>query len=197
MDGGNKSYDLTLSWKATATDLRPIDSFFITIIAGGRQTEENGNIVNRPPKTYDSSVDGNTTQYTVIDILLADEYIVQVCSQNRQGMNCSASMTYTPPTSGLGMPEDRDRDELPAGAILAIVFLVLFVLCFGCCFLLLFCFICCWPDEWRSYHPKKKGKLHTLTIMYIKALLYDISVCSLSPTEIKNEREFKEYVRSK
>lgn len=160
----DKRYNLSVSWETKPEELRPITSFSgtVTLINPAEKVDvntEQDNIIS-PPTVYTFTVDGNTTQYTVIDVPLAEEYTVEVCSHNRFGENCSDPATY--PRNAILIAPNRvgtdDDDGLPAGAIAAIVLLVIAVLL--CCCVLIWClllFFFCYCDDWRSYHPEKRG----------------------------------------
>lgn len=167
--GDDKSYNLSFSWETKPEELRPITSFSgtVTLSSPAEKDDENteqDNIISQPSTVYTFTVDGNTTQHTIVDIPLAEEYTVEVCSHNRFGVNCSDPATYPDSDTSPGpnrvknVDDDDDDDGLPAGAIAAIVLLVIAVLL--CCCVLIWClllFICCYCDEWRSYLPEKRG----------------------------------------
>lgn len=164
---GDKLYNLTFSWEPRREDLRPIDSFSGTVTPQPSSRQADDSVVDQQPKLYSFSIDNTTTKHSIIDIQLAGQYTVQVCSRNKLGFNCSVPKTYPvsvlPPSPGeVGSHEehgdDDDGDGLPAGVIVAIVMLVLLVLLCCCLFLICLFFCICWcSDEWRNYHPEKKG----------------------------------------
>lgn len=165
----DKSYSLTFSWEAEQNELRPINTFSGTITPinkrknrsispSGRRVEAEDENSNLLPAMYSFTVDNNTNEYTVEDILFVREYKVEVCSHNTRGVNCSTPVNYN-----IGVEDEEEDNDLPAGVIVSIVFMVIFILIFCClCFICLLCFWC-WPSEWRSYYPERKGKIEKST----------------------------------
>ena len=152
-DGGNKTHNLSLSWEATVEELRPIDSFAGTVTPHELIEETPG-----APQPYSFSVNGNTTSYSVGDVELARRYTVEVCSENRQGQNCT-TVTYSPFTS------EQEDSGLPVGVVVSIVLVVVLVLVTCCLFCLCLCLCCCCPSLWRSYHPQTKGQPTTSLLL--------------------------------
>lgn len=199
----DKSYNLSFSWETKPEELRPITSFSVTVTLSSPaekddENTEQDNIISQPSTVYMFTVDGNTTQHTIVDIPLAEEYTVEVCSHNRFGVNCSDPATYPGNATSPGpsrvknVDDDDDDDGLPAGAIAAIVLLVIAVL--FCCCVLIWClllFFCCYCDElWRSYHPEKRG-MYKITC-HCKHFYVYLTLFSFK--EKKNEIDFKRLV---
>ena len=175
-------YNLTFAWSAKVEVLRPIDSFTGTVTARNllekeegerkresageerrreRETEEDEVVSQTPP--YSFQVDSNTTEHTVVAVRLAEEYVVQVCSNNKLGFNCSAPVTHSSGFLRGGVTVDEESDELAPGVIVAIVILLLLVLC-CCCFFCfgLFFFLFCYREDEKAYYPEEKGQ-HSAT----------------------------------
>ena len=156
-----KSHNLTISWKVTSDELRPVDYFTITVTLHGVQenvstNDDCGKSNDNISKSFNFTVDGNTTDYTIVGVELAREYTVVVCSWNSRGSNCSTPGNH----SEREEEEEEEGDGLPAGVIVSIVMLVLFVLVYCCLCCLCLCLCCCKGklSEWISYHPEKRGQ---------------------------------------
>ena len=179
-----KSYNLTFLWEVTADELRPVDFFTGTVtLHGVKETNSTGGSDGKPKrgrlsKSYNFTVDdGNTTEFSLVDVELAEEYTVTVCSWNSRGSNCSI-----PGSHSLGLGEVRDDDDddgLPAGVIVSIVLLVLSILICCCLCCLCFCLCCCKISDWINYHPEKRGTYYSYPhpyFMYV-AKIYSFDFC--------------------
>lgn len=174
---GDEKYNLTFAWSAKVEELRPIDSFTGTVTAvnvlekeeGEQKRESEGEERRRRRATddevvsltplYSFQVATDTTEHTVVDVQLAEEYRVQVCSNNKLGFNCSAPETLSSGFLKGGVTTEEGDDELAPGLIVAIVILLLLVLlccCFFCCGL--FFFLCCYREDEKAYYPEEKGE---------------------------------------
>ena len=168
--GDNKSYDLMLTWEVKREELRPIDAFSGTVTAFSTKGETDAisrekrqDIVDRD---YHFVVDGSTTEYTVVDIMLSQEYTVRVCSRNKQGFNCSTPLVLDLdtllPRVEVGTAEARtdEREKDNAGVIAGVAIAVVIVVLLTIIVLIIACIcFCCYlpPTHWISYHPGCKG----------------------------------------
>lgn len=176
-------YNLTFAWSAEVEELRPIDSFSGTIMARNVLEEEEeakqkresrgeerrrkratkDEVVSLSP-VYSFRVDTDTMEYTVVNVRLAEEYLVEVCSHNKLGFNCSAPETLSSGFLKGGVTVDEEDDGLAPGVIVGIVILLLLVL-LCCCFFCfcLFFFLCCYREDEKAYYPEEKGELSPCT----------------------------------
>lgn len=183
-------YNLTFAWSAKVEDLRPIDFFTGTVTAvnvlekeegeqkresegeeGRRRRATDDEVVSLTP-LYSFQVSNGTTEHTVVDVQRAEEYRVQVCSNNKLGFNCSAPETLV---SGLqkGITSEEGDDDLAPGVIVAIVILLLLVLlccCFFCCGL--FFFLCCYREDEKAYYPEEKGEHSAMQALWLTCRVY-------------------------
>ena len=190
----NDGKDLYFEWTAEEDVRRPVDGYFGTI--NSSQVENTNSLSRRQADTGQLQFSTPNTYFRVANIDQEKELVLQVCSRNEFGFNCSSPFTFkvselnfipdtptdpdTPPGNntvlspeGIGNPT-----ELAPGiiAVIVIIAVLVFLLVFCCLLLLLSCLL--WPRlRGDAYFPEKIGKkVHTyrecvLIIVVLSALL--------------------------
>ena len=150
--------DLTITWTIDKHELRPVDTYVITIrIIGSRNPESS---INTTIDAQNANCKLSGNKYHCMHIIEREiddgkMYDVTVCAKSNLGQNCS-----DPKPAPLRIQPEGPAGHLPTGSIVGIVFGVIAGV-LVCCLLwmliaLIVCCTCC--EREKKYNPEKKGQ---------------------------------------
>jgi len=196
----NGGKDLYFEWTAEEDVRRPVAGYFGSISPA--PVENTKSISRRQANTGQLDFSTPNTYFVVPNIDQDKELILQVCSRNEFGFNCSEPYTFqasnlpfisdqnnnstVPPTAGVGNPTG-----LEPGIIAVIIIVVLVLLLVFCCLLLLLLYLL-WPKlGGHAYFPSKIGK-RVIFNAYHQIIFIIIGLSAFETPEKKKSQQYKE-----
>ena len=196
----NGGKDLYFEWTAEEDVRRPVAGYFGSISPA--PVENTNSISRRQANTGQLDFSTPNTYFVIPNIDQDKELILQVCSRNEFGFNCSEPHTFQ--ASNLPFITDQNNNSTvlppegvgnPTGlepGIIAVIIIVVLVLLFVFCCLLLLLLCLLWPRQsGQDYFPSKKGKRVTFNA-YRQIIFIIVGLSAFESPEEKNSIQLKE-----